>query len=201
MWECRPQGGGDAGHVSEKDPRLSLSARVQRVVHCGRVLQERRRGGPAVLGRDVMSALRQGCSSKTASVLPQCTMCTSMSSGLRSMLKATVKVVASFCVALRLRLFDAAAAAPGLMHQEDAAGRLVDVHDAVCADSVVVHQPAQLDEQPVRVGQLQSRAVELFQALGGLLEAQAHATQELSEPLSPGTDVEPSASSHSCTRP
>ena len=35
--------------------------------------------------------------------------------------------------------------------------------------------PAQLDEQPVRVGLLLLRAVELLQALGGLLEAQAHA--------------------------
>ena len=31
------------------------------------------------------------------------------------------------------------------------------------------------DEQPVRVGLLLLRAVELLQALGGLLEAQAHA--------------------------
>ena len=37
----------------------------------------------------------QGCSGKTASVLPACTICTSMSSGPRSMLKATVYVVAS----------------------------------------------------------------------------------------------------------
>ena len=34
---------------------------------------------------------------------------------------------------------------------------------------------SELDEQPVRVGLLQSRAVELLQALGGLLVAQAHA--------------------------
>ena len=31
------------------------------------------------------------------------------------------------------------------------------------------------DEEPVRVGLLLLRAVELLQALGGLLEAQAHA--------------------------
>ena len=48
----------------------------------------------------------QGCSGKTASVLPACTICTSMSSGPRSMLKAIVNVV----VALQLGLFDAAAA-------------------------------------------------------------------------------------------
>ena len=35
--------------------------------------------------------------------------------------------------------------------------------------------PAQLDEQPVRVGVRLLRAVELFHALGGLLVAQAHA--------------------------
>ena len=53
----------------------------------------------------------------------------------------------------------------------------VDVHDSICADSALVYQPATLDEQPVRVGVLLLRAVELFQALGGLLAAQAHAMQ------------------------
>ena len=71
----------------------------------------------------------------------------------------------------------------GLMHRQDAAGGLVDVHDAVCAGSVLVHEPPELDEQPVRVSLLQSRAVELLQALGGLLVAQAHATQELLHPV------------------
>ena len=61
------------------------------------------------------------------------------------------------------------------MHREKAARGLVNVHDAVCADSVLVHEPAELDEEAMRVGLLQSRAVELLQALGGLLEAQAHA--------------------------
>ena len=122
----------------------------------------------------------QGCSGRTASVLPACTICTSISSGPRSMLKATVNVVASFCVALQLGLLRAAAAPSGLMHREEAARGLVDVEDAVCADSVRLHEPAQLDEEPVRVGLLQSRTVELLQALGGLLEAQGHATQESS---------------------
>ena len=61
------------------------------------------------------------------------------------------------------------------MHRQEAAGGLVDVHDAVCADCVCAHQPAKLDEQPVRVGVRLLRAVELFHALGGLLVAQAHA--------------------------
>ena len=61
------------------------------------------------------------------------------------------------------------------MHRQEAAGGLVDVHDAVCADCVCAHQPAQLDEQPVRVGVRLLRTVELFHALGGLLVAQAHA--------------------------
>ena len=73
------------------------------------------------------------------------------------------------------------------MHREEPAGGLVDVHDSICADSVLVHQPTQLDEEPVRVGLLQSRAVELLQALGGLLEAQAHATQKSLDPSSAGT--------------
>ena len=68
------------------------------------------------------------------------------------------------------------------MHREETARGLVDVHDTVCADCVLVHEPAQFDEEPVRVGLLQSRAVELLQALGGLLEAQAHATQEFPHP-------------------
>ena len=37
------------------------------------------------------------------------------------------------------------------MHLQEAARSLVDVHDAVCADCVLIHEPAQFDEQPVRV--------------------------------------------------
>ena len=75
-------------------------------------------------------------------------------------------------VALQLSLLDAAAAPPDLMHWQEAASGLVDVHDAVCADGKRADQPAQLDDQPVRVGALLLRAVELFHALGGLLAAQ-----------------------------
>ena len=103
-------------------------------------------------------------------------------------------------VALHLSLFDAAAAPPDLMHQLEAARGLVDVHDAVCADSVLVHQPAQL-KQPVRVGVLLFRAVELFHALGGLLVGQVRATQELSDPPGAGRTSCPSASSHSRITP
>ena len=52
--------GVDAGHVPEKDPRLSLPPRVHHVVQCGHELQERRRRGPAVLRCDVVGALRPG---------------------------------------------------------------------------------------------------------------------------------------------
>ena len=72
----------------------------------------------------------------------------------------------------------------------EAARGLVNVHDAVCADSVLLHEPAQLDEEQVRVGVLLLTGVELLQALGGLLDAQAHATQELSDPSIAGTHVE-----------
>ena len=41
--------GVDAGHVPEKDPRLSFLSRVHHVVQCGRELQDRGRRGPAVL--------------------------------------------------------------------------------------------------------------------------------------------------------
>ena len=84
------------------------------------------------------------------------------------------------------------------MHRQEAARRLVHVHDSVCADSVLVHQPEQLDKEPVRIDVLLLRGVELFHALGGLLIAQAHAVQKLSDP-SLGRASSSSASSHSCT--
>ena len=55
---------------------------------------------------------------------------------------------------------------------------------------LLIHQPAHLDEQPVRVGVLLLRAVELFHAHDGLLVAQAHATQESLHPPTARTDVE-----------
>ena len=105
------------------------------------------------------------------------------------MLKPTENITASFV--LPCSLHEAAAAplrpdAPARGH----AGRFVDVHDSVCADSVLVHQPAQLDEQRVRVGVLLLTASKLFHALGGLLVAQAHATQELLDTPLAGTVVE-----------
>ena len=106
-----------------------------------------------------------------------------MSSGPRSMLTATVNVVSSSVLPC------SSVAPPDLMHREEAARGLVDVHDAVCAGCVLVREPAQLGEQPVRVGVLLHRAMELFHAPGGLLKAQAHATQESSDPLSTWTDV------------
>ena len=68
------------------------------------------------------------------------------------------------------------------MHWQEAAGRLIDVHDAVCADSVLVHRPAQLDGQPVRVGVLLLRAVALFQALGGRLVPQIACHAKVASP-------------------
>ena len=54
----RALAGVDAGRVPEKDPRLWFFAQVQHVVQCGYELQDRgRRDGPAVLRRDVVSAL------------------------------------------------------------------------------------------------------------------------------------------------
>ena len=82
---------------------------------------------------------------------------------------------------VQLGLFHVTADPPDLIYRKEAARGLVDVHDAVCADCVLVHQPAQLDEEPVRVGVLLLRAVELLQALGRLLEAQA---QEVGGPIS-----------------
>ena len=68
------------------------------------------------------------------------------------------------------------------MQRQEAAGRLVDVHDAVCADSVLaVSQHSLMNSRCV--------SVELFHAVGGLLAAQVHAVYKLSDPLSAGTGV------------
>ena len=93
-------------------------------------------------------------------------------------------------VALQLGLLLAAAAPSSLMHREEAARGLVNVDDAICADTVLVHEPAELDAEPVRVGVLLLWVVELVQALGGLLEAQAHATHESLHPAVTGMHVE-----------
>ena len=72
VWKRRPHGahgglsGVDAGHVPEKDPRLSCLARVHDVVQSGRELLS----------------------------YNACTICTSVSKAARSMLMATVNVVA-----------------------------------------------------------------------------------------------------------
>ena len=102
-----------------------------------------------------------------------------------------LKAIVNLGVALQLGLLRAAVAPADLMHREEAARGLVDVDDAVCADSVLLNEPAQLDEQSMRVGALLLRAVELLQALGGLLVAQAHATQEPPYQLIAGTHIEP----------
>ena len=66
VWERGPHGcqcglaGVDAGHVPEKDPRLSFFAWVHHVVQTGRELQDRGRRGPAVLRCDVVGALWPG---------------------------------------------------------------------------------------------------------------------------------------------
>ena len=181
----------DAGHVPEEDPRLSLPSRVHHVVQCGHKLQDRGGRGPAVLGRDVVSVLWPG-------LLRQDGVCLARVHDLHQHLqRATVHAEGNcecrglFRIALQLSLLDAAAAPPDVMHRQEPAGRLVDVHDAVCADSVLVHEPAELDEEAMRVGVLLLGAVELLQALGGLFEAQAHATQEIPHPPVAGMYVEP----------
>ena len=91
------------------------------------------------------------------------------------------------CVALQLGLLDTVAAPCDLLHREEPARILCRCsRRGLRADSVLVHQPAQLDEEPVRVGAL----VELFHAPRGLLVAQAHATQEVLDLPLAGTHVE-----------
>ena len=150
--------GVDAGHAPEEDPRLSLSALIEHVIQSGRELQDRGRRGPAVLLSDVVSALRPG--PVRASRRLSC-----VHDLHQHVQRATVHAEGDcerrglLCVALQLGLLRAAAAPSGLMHWEKTARRLINVDDAVCANSVIVHEPAQLDEEPVRVGLLQSRAV------------------------------------------
>ena len=158
--------------------------------------RDRGRRGPAVLRSYVMSALRPG-------LLGQDGVCLSRVHDLHHHVqRATVHAEGDcerrglLCVHLLLGMLRAAAAPFCLMHREKAARGLANVDDAVCADSVLVHEPAEIDEEAMRVGLLQSRAVELLQALGGLLEAQAHATQLLL-----GRASSSSESSHPCNRP
>ena len=198
MRESGPHGGQgglagvDAGHVPEKDPRLSFFAWVHHVVQTGRELQDRGRRGPAVLRCDVASVHWPG-------MLGQDGVCLAGVYELHQYVQRNTVhaegdrdcrgLLPSHCPAAELAS-PATAAPPDLLHRQEPARRLVGVHDAVSADSVLVHQPAQLDEEPVRGGVLLLRAVELFQALGGLLAAQAHAMQELLHPAVAGTDVE-----------
>ena len=183
--------GVDAGHVPEKDPRLSLPPWIEHAVQCGRELQERRRRrGPAVLRCDVVGALRPR-------LLGQDGVCLAGVHDLHQHVQRATVHAEGDCecrglprVALQLGLLHAAAAPSNVMHREEAARGLVDVHDAVCADAIGAHLPAQFDEEAMRVGLLQSRTVELLQALGGLLEAQVHAVQELSDPPLARTHVE-----------
>ena len=118
----RALAGVDAGRVPEKDPRFSFFARVQHVVQCGCELQDRgRRDGPAVLRRDVVSALLRQDGVCLGRLLDQ------------HVQRATVHAEGDrecrrlLCVAPQL----GPASRRGLMHQQEAAGRLVDVHDAV----------------------------------------------------------------------
>ena len=67
----------------------------------------------------------QGCSGKTASVLPACTICTSMSNAPRSMLKATVNVVASFALPCSWACLTPRRPPPDLLQREEAARSLV----------------------------------------------------------------------------
>ena len=128
--------GVDAGHVPEKDPRLSFFAWVHHAVQTGRELQDRGRRGPAVLRSDEASALRPG-------MLQQDGVCLASVHDLHQHVqRATVHAEDDrecrglLRVALYLSLFDAAAAPPDLVHRQEAAGLLVDVHDAVCADAI-----------------------------------------------------------------
>ena len=133
----------------------------------------------------------QGFSGKTASVLPACTICTSMSSGPRSILKATVNVVASLVLPFSWACF----AADGIPIRFAAPGgggtRSSSMLTTRSAPTACVSMSQQsLTKRRCALAFWQSRAEALLQALGGLLVAQAHAMQELSDPLSTAAHVE-----------
>ena len=207
MRECGPHGGQgglagvDAGHVPEKDPRLSLPAWIEHAVQCGCELQDRRRRGPAVLRCDVVGALRPG-------LLRQERVCLGRVHDLHEHVRRSTAHAEGDRerrglprVALQLSLLHTVAAPSSLIHQEEAARGLADVHDAVCADSVLVHEPAQLDEEPVRVGLLQTGLWSSFKHLAGFLKLRHMPRKSCFTRVSPGRTSSPSASSHSSTRP
>ena len=190
--ECGAHGGQgglagvDAGHVPEEDPRLSLSAWIEHVFQSGRELQDRGRRGPAVLRGDVMSALRPGllgqdgvCLARVHDLHQHVQRSTAHAEGDRERRRLPR-------VALRLRLFHAAAAQSSLMHWEEAARGLVNVDYAVCADSMHSLMKSRCVLASCKAGLWSS-----FEALGGLLEAQAHATHESLHPALAGMHVEP----------
>ena len=108
--------GVDAGHVSEKDPRLSFFAWVHHVVQCGRELQDRGRLCPVVLRRDVMNVLWPRL------LWPDGVCLASVHDLHQHVQGATVHAEGDRAcrdlprVALQLSLLDAAAAPPDLMH-------------------------------------------------------------------------------------
>ena len=194
MRECGLDGrqgslAGDAGHVPERIhacPSVLGNSTPSRLAASCRIVVVVAQPFTDVTWR-VCSG--QGFSDKTASVFPAGTIRTSMSSGPRSMLKAIVNVVISFALPRSWACF-----APRRPHPTCCTGRrrldVSSMFTTVCAVCVLVHEPVELDEQLVRVALLQSRAVELLQALGVLLGSQAHATQESLHPALAGTGVE-----------
>ena len=167
--------GVDAGHVAQKDPRLSVSAWIQHFIQSGRWLQDRGRC-PATLRRDAASVLWPWFRVQDG-------VCLARVYDLHQHVqRATVHPKGdSECPDL-LRQLGLFRHRGGPTRSGSPAGCLVDVHHAICADAICAHEPAQLDEEPIRVGVLLLRAVELLRALGGLLVAQGPAMQE---PLGP----------------
>ena len=193
-------GGVDAGHVPEKDPRLSFFSWVHHVVQTGRELQDRGRRGPAVLQCDVASVLWPG-------LLRQDGVCLARVYDLHQHLqRATVHAESDrerrdlLCVALQLSLFQATAAPPDLLHREEPARRLVDVHDAVSADSMLVHQPAQLDEEARACWPLAEQGCGALSRTWRASCSSSAYHAGAAGPIS-GRASSPSASSHSSTRP
>ena len=103
-------------------------------------------------------------------------------------------------VALQLSLLHAAVAPPGLMHRQEPAGRLVDVHDAVCTDSVLVliSQHSLMNSRCVLACCCSGLRSSLTH-LAGFLKLKRMPCMSFLAQVSPGRTSSSSASSHPCT--
>ena len=116
------------------------------------------------------------------------------------MLKATVNVVASFALPCSWACL-APRRPPDLVHREEPAGRLVDVHDAVCAHCVCDISQHSLMNSRCELASCRAGLWSSFKHLAGFLKLKRMPRKSCLTQVSPGRTSSPSASSHSYTKP